>query len=206
MTSYISSSFSPYSAAYPIPSSAFSQCRAPPSPQLCASKVWPLTVISRITQEASRRRTTTEGTTTKRTRRAAVDQAQRNGQSKGMLLPSCCECHVNGCEDRRRHQALLVSPGSNRTFQIPSGYKSISFVFFPISTTSNHFSYSFRSRIRFPEGCSAQSEKAGARKGYVGPLFIFFTLTLKFRFILLSNNPSSTVNRKKKKGELVKDG
>ena len=142
------------------------------------------------------------------TKKKAAERQERKPQRKGSeerlqikhkemdKEKVCCsvhvaECHVNACEDRRHRQALLVSPGSNRTFQ---RFQSIPPVFFPISTT---FLDSSRYGLRCPDGCFTQSDRVGAGKGYVGPLIIF-TLTLKFRFILLRDNPSSTVNRKKR--------
>jgi SWI/SNF-related matrix-associated actin-dependent regulator of chromatin subfamily A member 5 len=55
--------------------------------------------------------------------------ARRWTKQRCVTLFVLSQCRVNGCEDRRRRQAVFVSPGSGGALQTFRGYQGISFIF-----------------------------------------------------------------------------
>ena len=76
------------------------------------------------------------------------------------------------------------------------------FIHFPISPTLTVFQTATDPDYIALLGCLTQSERAGAGKGYVGPLFFCFDSRISFYFIY--DNPKQ--HRKSEKEEELKDG
>jgi len=66
-------------------------------------------------QETSHSGTTAEETKAKSSRGAVADQAQGDGQSEGVLFHSSWNAIIIWPLDRRRRQAVFISPGSDGT-------------------------------------------------------------------------------------------